>query len=186
MEIIMAIILGLLFGFVLQKVGAANPKIIMDMLRLKEFHLIKVISLGIGASSLVLFALLGMGLIDAGHLSIKASFVGVLVGGAIFGVGWAVSGFCPGSGVVAVGAGRKDALFFILGGLVGAFLLTLMYESLKATFLFNELGGKTVLVTTENDKYTAIFSSLPAFGVAGIIAVIFIVFAWKLPEKKGL
>jgi len=183
MELVLAILLGLFFGFVLQKCGAANPQRIIDMLRLKDLHLMKAILSGIGLSSLLLFALLAMGVIDNGNLSVKASYIGVPLGGAILGAGWAISGFCPGTGVVAAGAGRKDALFFILGGLVGAWVFMLIYGSLKSTFLFSALGGKATLAETGAEKYTTLVPSIPALAVAGGIAVLFILLAWILPER---
>jgi hypothetical protein len=184
MEIILAIITGLVFGFVLQKVGAANPQKIIGMLRLKDFHLMKAIFLGIGLSSLFLFALMALGIIDNSHLSVKTAYMGVIIGGAIMGIGWAVSGFCPGTGIVAAGAGRKDALFFILGGLVGAFIFTLAYGLLESTFLFNKIaGGKATLAETDPEKYITLIPAIPAVAVAGGIAVVFILIAWKLPEK---
>lgn len=184
MNIVMAIILGLLFGFILQKIGAANPQIIINMLRLKDFHLMKAIFFGIGISSLLLFILLNIGIISSSNLSVKASYAGVIIGGAILGLGWAVAGFCPGTGVVAAGAGRKDALFFILGGLLGAFVFTVLYASLKTTFLFADLGGKISLATTGNDKFAALLPSIPGIVIAGGIAAIFIIIAWMLPEKQ--
>lgn len=185
MNIALAIIVGLLFGFVLQKVGAANPQKIIGMLRLKDLHLMKAIFMAIGVSSLALFGLLAVGLVDAGHLSVKSSYVGVIAGGAIFGLGWTIAGYCPGTGVVAAGAGRKDALFFILGGLLGALIFTLIYASLKSTFLFDSLSGKTTLVTTGNAKFAALLPSMPALVVAGGIAIIFMVIAWKLPKNRA-
>ena len=184
MELFLAIVLGLFFGFVLQKVGAANPQRIIDMLRLKDFHLMKAILSGIGLSSLFLFILLATGLIDNGTLSVKSSYIGVPLGGAILGAGWAISGFCPGTGLVAAGAGRKDALFFILGGLVGAFFFMLIYGVLESTVLFSPLGGKATLAETGVEKYTTLIPAVPALGVAGSIAVLFIVFAWVLPERR--
>lgn len=185
MTIFLAIILGLLFGFVLQKSGAANPQVIIDMLRLKDFHLMKTIAFAIGISSLALYVLLAIGLIDVTHLGVKSSYIGVIAGGVIFGLGWALSGFCPGTGVVALGTGRKDALFFILGGLVGAFIFTLIYASLKSTFLFDGLGGKATLVSTGNDKFVALLPSVPAVVIAGGLAIVFMAFAWQLPERKS-
>ena len=182
MELGLAIFLGLFFGFVLQKSGAANPQRIIDMLRLKDFHLMKAILSGIGLSSLLLFALLALGVLDNGNLSVKASYIGVPLGGAILGAGWAISGFCPGTGVVAAGAGRKDALLFILGGLTGTLAFMLMYGSLKSTFLFSTLGGKATLAETGVEKYTTLIPSLPALAVAGGIAVLFVLLAWILPE----
>lgn len=184
MTILLAIIFGLAFGFILQKSGAANPQLIINMLRLKDFHLMKTISFALGISSLALYILLSIGFIDAAHLSIKSSYIGVIVGGAILGLGWAISGFCPGTSLIALGSGRKDALYFVLGGLVGALLFTLLYDSLKSTFLFNTLGGKVALVSTSNTQFSALMPSIPALLIAGALAAGFMFFAWKLPEQE--
>lgn len=184
MTIFLAIILGFLFGFVLQKIGAANPERIINMLRLRDFHLMKAILLGIGVSSLLLFILLSIGVIDSSHISVKSSYVGVIVGGGILGLGWAIAGFCPGTGVVAAGAGRGDALFFILGGLFGAFIYTLLHESLADTVLFDKLGGKVTLAVTGSEKFPAILSDISGVFVAGVIAVVFIGIAYALPSRR--
>ncbi len=184
MNTILALVLGFAFGFILQKVGAANPRLIIDMLRLKNFHLMKAILLAIGLSSLALFALLSISVADAGHLSVKSAYAGVLIGGAILGLGWALAGFCPGTGVVAAGAGRKDAWVFIAGGLLGAWLFTLVYGALKNSFLFTDWGGKATLADTGNSSYPALMADLPALAVAGGFAVFFIIIALLLPGKK--
>jgi hypothetical protein len=183
MELFFAILIGLFFGFVLQKSGAANPQRILGMLRLKDFHLMKTIFLGIGLSSLLLFLLMALGGINTSHLSVKTAYFGVILGGGIMGMGWALSGFCPGTGIVAAGALRKDALFFILGGLVGAWIFIGIYGSLASTALFEKIGGgKATLAETGMAKYTALLPALPALAVAGSIAIIFILIAWKLPQ----
>ena len=183
-HVILAGIFGLLFGFILQKSGASNPQRIIDMLRLKDFHLVKVILFAIGLSSLALFALSTLGIIDA-HFSVKTAYVGVMVGGLIFGLGWAVSGFCPGTSVAALGTGRKDAFIFVGGGLIGAFIFMLIYGSIKDTALFDKLfGGKATLANTGVEKYTTLIDTIPATYVAGGIAVLFIALAFLLPEKS--
>lgn len=101
------------------------------------------------------------------------------------GIGWAVSGFCPGTGLVAVGAQRKDALFFILGGLVGALIFTVIYGSIESAALFEKIGGgKATLAETGIEKYTALLPAIPAVAVAGIIGIVFILIAWKLPQAS--
>jgi hypothetical protein len=57
-----------------------------------------------------------VGVIDAGNLSVKSSYIGVIVGGALLGLGFAVAGYCSGTGLTALADGRKDALFFRAAG----------------------------------------------------------------------
>lgn len=184
MEIFLAILLGTLFGFVLHRVGASNPENIFNMLRLKDLHLMKAILFAIGIASSILFIGLAAGFINPSHLDIKASYWGVLVGGLLLGTGWAIAGYCPGTGLVALGDGRKDAVPFILGGLVGAFAYMLMYGSLKGTFLMTEIaGGKTTLAMTPT-KFQALITGIPGLAVALGIGVIFIAIAFALPGSK--
>jgi hypothetical protein len=184
MQIFLAIILGLAFGFALDKAQASNPQKIINMLRLKDFHLMKVILFAIGFSSLLLFILLALNVIDAGHLSVKTSYTGVVVGGAILGIGFAISGYCPGTSIVAAGGGRKDALFFILGGLLGAFVYMLIYASIQDSFLFNKIaGGAVSLAETNPKKYSALINNIPALVIAGPIAIVFILVPFLLPKS---
>ena len=189
MTIVLAIIVGLTFGFVLHRVGAGNPQHIINMLRLQDLHLAKVILFGIGSSSLVLFILLAIGLIDQSHINIKTAYIGVIIGGLIFGIGFAIGGYCPGTCLVGVGDGRKDAIYFVLGGLFGAGVFTLLYGWIKSTFpsLFDSIaGGKTTLADTGIDKFQGLFEGVPPLAIAGTIAIIFMIGAWKLPKKLNV
>ncbi len=184
MEIILAIIFGLLFGFILQRVGAADPQKIIGMLQLTDLHLMKAILLGIGSASILLFAGMATGLIEAANLSVKSLYAGVAFGGALLGLGWAIAGFCPGTGLVATGAGRKDGLFFVLGGLVGAGLYTLMYGGLKAAFpgLYAELFGGS-LTLAQTTRYPTLIQGIDGTWVALGLGMLFIAIAWALPQQ---
>lgn len=183
MEMFYAIIFGLIFGFVLNRIGATNPNYIVNMLRLSDTHLIKTILLAIGSASLFMFLAILVGLIDAGNLSVKASYLGVLIGGGIFGLGFALSGYCPGTGLAAAATGRKDGWIFVLGGFLGALVYTIVYSGVKASGLLDDiLGGKSTLAQTGNESYTALLSDVPALAVAGIISLAFILIAVFLPR----
>jgi len=184
MKILLAIILGTAFGFALDRAKASNPQKIINMLRLKDFHLMKVILFAIGFSSLILFVLLSLNLIDASHFSIKKSYSGVIIGGAILGIGFAIGGYCPGTSIVAAGRGRKDAIIFILGGLLGAFFYMLIFGLLKDTTLFNPIaGGAVSIAQTTNPKFPALINNLPALVIAGPVALVFMAVAFLLPNK---
>jgi hypothetical protein len=183
MTIVLAIILGIIFGFALQRVGATNPQNIINMLRLKDLHLMKAIFFAIGISSTLLFVLMSAGIIDAGNLSVKSSYIGVIVGGALLGLGFAVAGYCPGTGLTALADGRKDALFFIGGGLLGALIYTLAYGSIKGSFLFDTIAGGKVMLATGADKFQALLPMIPGTLLAALIGVMFMIIAWKLPDK---
>lgn len=179
-SVITAIALGALFGFVLQRIGAGDPDKIINMLRLKDFHLMKAILAGIGISSLLFFFSLNLGLIELAHVKIKTMYLGVPIGGVLLGIGWALSGYCPGTGVVAAGSGRKDGLFFIAGGLVGAAIFAGIYELIKEGVLFEKLfGGKVTLA--ETGASTALFTGGQGFSIALILGLLMIIIAKTLP-----
>ncbi len=183
MNIVLAIILGIFFGFALQRVGATNPQNIINMLRLKDLHLMKAIFFAIGISSALLFLLMTAGIIDAGHLSVKSSYIGVIVGGALLGLGFAVAGYCPGTSLTALADGRKDALFFIGGGLLGALIYTVVYGSIKGSWLFDKIAGGKVMLATGSDKFQSLLPIIPGTLLAATIGIVFMLIAWKLPDK---
>jgi uncharacterized membrane protein YedE/YeeE len=184
MSIFLAVFIGVLFGFVLQKMGATSPKNMINMLRLRDITEMKIILFAIGVSSLTIFLLLSLGILDGSAFHIKSAYIGVIVGGAIFGLGWALSGYCPGTSIVAVGSGRKDAIAFVLGGLVGAFIFMMIYSFIKDGVLFEKLfGGKATLVMTSNEKVVAILPDMSALIVSGVLSVSFIAIAFLLPKK---
>ncbi len=163
--------------------GATNPNLIIGMLRLGRMHLMKTILLGIGTGSVLLFGGLLLGLVDPGHMSVKAAQVAVPIGGALLGAGFAVAGYCPGTGLAAAAAGRRDALFFIAGGLAGAAAYMLAYPAIKASGLLDAvLGGKATVGAIEGVK------SAPLFDMSGeivglILGIAFMVIAALLPDR---
>lgn len=105
----------------------------------------------------------------------------MIIGGALLGLGWALTGVCPGTSVVGLGSGRLDALFFIIGGLLGAAAYMLSYESLANTWLFDTFwGGKRTLA--ETDAYEFVLG-YDGWMVALSIAAALVVTAWVLPKR---
>ena len=135
--IIFGLLTGIAFGAILQRVGASSYEMIVNMLRLKDLTIMKFFFLAVAVGSLGIYAVDAFG---TAHIGIAPLYlVGITVGGLIFGVGWAVSGYCPGTSLVAMGEGKTDAAITVFGGLVGALTLALTWDSLKP-YLFEPLN----------------------------------------------
>ncbi|MDO6798527.1 DUF6691 family protein [Shimia thalassica] len=183
MTIVLALVIGAAFGATLDRIGATNPNWIIRMLSLRNLHLMKTILLAIGTGSILMFGGQMLGLVDVLHMSVKTAYVGVFIGGLMLGGGWAASGYCPGTGVCAVASGRKDAWFFIAGGLLGAAAYMVTYPSWKASGLLDKLaGGKVTLGSVPGAKYDGLMAmSGDLLGI--ILGVVFVLVAIVLPER---
>ncbi len=182
--IILAIIIGAAFGAVLDRIGATNPKYAIKMLALTNLHLMKTILLAIGVAAVLMFAGQMAGLIEVGHMSVKTAYLGVFVGGLLLGTGWAFTGYCPGTGLSAAASGRKDALFFIAGGLLGAAAYMASYSWFKSSGLLDHLfGGKATVAAIPGTDYPALFGGLPGDVVGIVLGLGFIAIAFALPSK---
>ncbi len=135
---------GILFGFLLQKGGVTNYDVILGQLLLNDFTVVKIMLSAVVTGMIGIHIMKSLGLIK---LSLKGGSAGQnVVGGLIFGVGFAVLGYCPGTIAGAIGNGYLDA---ITGGLVGILLGTwifaVMYPKLKDGILKKGDYGDTTL-----------------------------------------
>ncbi len=182
--IILAIVIGAAFGFTLDRIGATNPGLIISMLNFRNLHLMKTILLGIGVASVLTFTGLLLDLIDVGHLSVKATYLGVFAGGILLGTGWAISGYCPGTGVAAAATGRRDAWFFVLGGLLGAAAYMASYAWVASTGILEKIAGGSVTVgKITGADYPALFGNIPGETVGIGVGLLFIIIAALLPDR---
>lgn len=185
MSIVLAIVIGAAFGAVLDRIGATNPTWIGRMLALTNLNLMKTILLAIGTGSVLMFGGQMIGLVDVGHMDVKAAYAGVFIGGLMLGAGWAASGFCPGTGVCAAASGRKDALFFIAGGLLGAAAYMMTYPAWKASGMLDDvMGGKTTLGAVPGSKFDGL-TAMSGDIIGILMGLAFIIIAFVLPERIG-
>lgn len=181
MQLILALLIGGAFGFVLDRIGATNPSVLGKMLSFMNLSLMKTILLAIGTGSILMFGGQMAGLVDVGHMSVKSAYTGVFIGGLLLGFGWALSGMCPGTGVVAAATGRLDALAYLAGGLLGAAAYMATYPAVKATGVLN--GEKLTLGEVPGAKYDALLSGVPGDVLGIALGTAFVLIAFLLPEK---
>lgn len=135
--------MGFFFGFLLQKGGVAKYDVIMGQLLLKDFTVIKIIlsAIVVGMVGIYLLKLMRMA-----ELHPKPGSIGMtVVGGLIFGVGFALLGYCPGTISAAVGQGNLDALFGgLIGIIIGSGIFAHLYPRLEKFLKIGWFGDITL------------------------------------------
>lgn len=174
MKLLLGLVLGAAFGAVLQLSGASSHTKITNALRLKDMTIMKVILTAIGVG------LIGVHLLDAqglANIKVKDLYLpGVVVAGAIFGIGFAVTGYCPGTALAAAAEGKPDAWAAVLGGLLGALVFAFMFPDLETVLMaFGRYGPVTIQG----------FFGLPGLVLALPLGVCCLWLAVKLLEPGG-
>src|SRR5262245_56400647 len=127
------VLLGVVFGFVLSRSGAADYNYIQSMFLFESFQLYGIIGTAVVLTAPGLWLVKRGGRTALGsRLSIeqKPSHRGTIAGGLLFGIGWAMAGMCPGPILVNIGEGKLYAFAALAGALVGAGAFGSLYESL--------------------------------------------------------
>lgn len=143
MNVVLGVVLGTLFGALLQLAGASSHTKIVNALRLRDFTIFKVILTGIGVG------MIGVQALDAfgwAHLKVKDVYVlGLIEAGLVFGVGFALTGYCPGTALAATAEGKLDALVTVSGGLVGALTFAFVFPEFEDELLAVGFYGPVTL-----------------------------------------
>ncbi len=127
----LALLAGLAFGFLLQKGGAAKFNILIGQLLLQDWTVAKIMLSAIIVGMLGIYPLHQAAKVN---LHLKPTKLGPqIIGGLIFGAGFALMGYCPGTAAAALGQGNWDALFGMVGLVIGSYFYAEVSGALKAT-----------------------------------------------------
>lgn len=126
MKYISYLVVGVFFGIIMYKSEAASWFRIYEMFQFASFHMYGIIgsALALGIIGVQIMKRKNIKAIDGGDLKLQPKDKVVaryLLGGIIFGLGWALSGACPGPMYVLAGAGYVSILVVIFGALMGTF-----------------------------------------------------------------
>jgi uncharacterized membrane protein YedE/YeeE len=142
-KLVLGLVSGLIFGFLLQKGRVAKFRVIIGQFLLKDWTMVKVMMTAVAVGAIGVWTMVGMGMAS---LHIKpAAFGGVIIGALLFGCGMAIFGYCPGTGVAACGEGRRDAMAGVLGMLCGAVAYVAAFPELQGLIKgFGDCGKVTL------------------------------------------
>ena len=133
LQMLLGLITGIAFGFLLQKGGVTEYDVILGQLLLFDFTVVKVMLSAVVVGMIGIYAMKSAGFV---RLHCKAGTVGATVTGAlIFGAGFALLGYCPGTAAGAVGAGALDALIGMAGMVLGAGIFARLYPRIENSVL---------------------------------------------------
>ena len=168
-QLFIGFIIGLFFGFFLQKAQVTKYEAIFGQLLLIDFSVLKVMLTAIVVGMAGIYSMRSIGLLE---LDIKpGSWGSTGIGGIIFGVGLAILGYCPGTSAGAVGQGSLDALVGGIGGMIaGGMLYSRLYPKIAQGVLnWGEFGRLTL------PEWLHIKTPTAALGVSFIAILIFTV-----------
>ena len=156
MELLYGLITGVLFGFFLQKGHVLRYDKQIGALRLKDMTIMKFMLSHIAVAMVGVYFLYDLELIQ---LSLKPTILGgVVIGALLFGLGWGLLGYCPGTSLGAVGEGNFDALWGIIGMLFGAGIYAEVFPYLKTTVL---TWGSAGVSTNDNSSKISTVTASP-------------------------
>ena len=176
-SLIVAFIIGIGFGFVLENAGFSSARKLSAQFYLRDLAVLKVMFTAIITAMVGLFLLSVVGFVDLSLVYMVPTYVvPQIVGGLLLGVGFVIGGYCPGTSVVSAGIGRIDAITYLIGVCLGIFVFG------EAFPVIGEWSHSTALGKVTLPGILGISYGIVVFAVV-VMAVVAFVFA-EIAEKK--
>ena len=169
---ILGLITGILFGFLLQKGRVLRFDKQVGAMLFKDMTIFKFMLSAILVGMIGILILADMEIIKLSHKSMNVG--ALIIGGSLFGAGWAIMGFCPGTSIGALGEGRWHAIFAIIGMITGAAIYAKLYPFIKETILSWKDFGKIGIANSLGISHWFI---VPLF-------IVMVIFMFYIFEKK--
>jgi uncharacterized membrane protein YedE/YeeE len=167
-ELIYGLVTGSLFGYLLQKGRVVRYDKQVGALRLQDMTILKFMLSAIIVAMIGIHALREFGLVE---FRMRPLMIGPnIIGGLIFGLGWGMLGYCPGTAWGALGEGRWDAFIGLLGMFFGAAVYAEIYPLLQNNVLS---WGVTDIYTLPELLHINQWAIIVAFGIG-----LFFLFRW--------
>ncbi len=119
----LTVLIGFLFGFVLERAGFGNARNLAAQFYLHDMRVLKVMFTAIVTAMLLVFLTSALGLLDFGLVGVPLTYLWPgIVGGLLLGVGFIIGGYCPGTSLVSLSTWKVDGFFYVAGVLFGLFV----------------------------------------------------------------
>ena len=164
---IIAIFIGIVFGFVLESSGFSSSRKLAGVFYGYDFAVLKVFFTAAAVSVIGIYYLDYLGYLDVSQLYVHPTYLwGAIIGGVIMGVGFVAGGFCPGTSLCAVAIGKLDAWVYVLGIMIGVFLFSELYTFFEPIYTGYFMGNITLMDSFGWNPYWIIF----VFSIIAVVA----------------
>lgn len=176
---IIAILIGIVFGFVLESSGFSSSRKLAGLFYGYDFAVLKVFFTAAAVSVIGVYYMDYLGYLDITQLYVHPTYIwGAIIGGVIMGVGFVTGGFCPGTSLCAVAIGKLDAWIYVVGIMVGVFIFSELFPLFEPIYDGYFLGNITLMDSFGWNPYWVIF----IFSIIAVIA--FYVADWVHKKVK--
>jgi len=166
-SLLVAFVLGLGFGFCLERAGFGSARKLAAQFYLYDMSVFKVMFTAIVTAMLGVTYLGWIGWLDLGLVYLVPTHLGPqLVGGLVLGVGFVIGGYCPGTSVASLATGRIDAMVYALGIFAGTFVYAEVYPAIKG-FVNADAMGQVTLPEVLGLPYGVVVFAVVAIAVVG-------------------
>ncbi len=174
LNFIVALVIGVLFGAILEQAGFSTSKKLVGLFYGYDFTVLRVF---FTAGIVAMIGVMGLehyGLIDINLVYVNPTFLwSAIVGGIIMGLGFVVGGFCPGTSICAAAIGKIDAMIFIGGALIGVVIFAEGYPVFEPLYKAANLGSprffETLGMSQNIFAFIIVVFGLLAFWFASIV-----------------
>jgi hypothetical protein len=170
-ELAIALALGLGFGFALERAGFGSARKLTAVFYLYDMAVVKVMFSAVVTTLVGLYLLSSGGVLDLSQLYIEpTNLTAQIVGGLLFGTGFVVGGYCPGTAMAAIATGRKDGMVFALGMLAGVLAYAEFTPGIDDWYKATALGELTLPSVTGIGMgwWVLVFIAVLGFGAWGM------------------
>ncbi|MDF1813025.1 MAG: YeeE/YedE thiosulfate transporter family protein [Verrucomicrobiales bacterium] len=143
-QLSLGLLFGIIFGFLLQKGGVGKYHVLMGQLLLEDFTVLKIMLTAILTGMIGVFWMNRRSWVE---LDIKPTRpVANAIGGLLFGMGFGLSAYCPGTNAAAIGQGNFDGFAVAAGMIIGSYLFAEAGNFFKSGFFDRGNMGKVTLI----------------------------------------
>lgn len=143
--LLVSLIIGMGFGFALERGGFGSSKVLAGIFYGRDWRVLKVMFTAIVVAMLGLYFAEGMGLVVMDQIAFRSTYLkSQVVGGLMLGVGFVVAGYCPGTSIVGMVSGKLDAIFALVGVVLGIGVFEETFGLVKGFYNASYMGELSI------------------------------------------